>query len=156
MVALVLLLKVTVYVHRYEQDAVSGIWTPQGAGLEHGGYADGTGGPLVNIAQQYRLVEGSHGNREFESFHFEVMLSNEQRQQQHNVAEVTKGGKGRGSAGSEGNGSRQCESKDTSLTVLESLQLEEAKRRSLQECLPPNGRGPPHGGTPKPYPKPLL
>ena len=82
LVAVALLLKVTVYVHRYEQDANSEIWIPRGCGNPQGG--DGTGGPVVNIAQQYRQVTNdetneaivdSRGNPVFETFHFEGLLT---------------------------------------------------------------------------------
>ena len=83
LVAVALLLKVSVYVHRYEQDANSGIWIPRGCGNLQGG--DGTG-LVVNIAQQYRQVTNDEtneasvdlrGNPVFETFHFEGMLTTE-------------------------------------------------------------------------------
>jgi len=63
---------------------------------------------------------------------------------------------GRGSAGSEGNGSWRCESNGPRLTFLEIIQLEEAKQLSLQVCLPPNGIGPPPRWHPKTLPQTLT
>jgi len=94
LIALALLLNVTVDVHRYEQDAHSEIWTPSGSGHEQGRGLDGTGGPTVNIAQQFRPlfdenyqpILDRNGNPSYETFHFEVMLPTElaqQRRQQH-------------------------------------------------------------------------